>query len=96
MSDVPLKVCPICESGWLTEVFEDNLHYSICSFCKSETADSVQVKKNKDLGLQLAINRIRTLDLLNQPTRTVPGHLTREEKRVFICSFSEYTGGENV
>lgn len=39
--------CPICEQGVLVGAVDTWLYYSICTHCKSEVADSEQMKIDK-------------------------------------------------
>lgn len=65
LADVPVKarsICPICEEGILTEHTTENhfvrlgvfvsctSHYSVCSVCGSEQANSDQIDRNKEVG----------------------------------------------
>jgi len=52
-----MKICPLCSKGFLEEKSELNeiltnisitLHYSVCTYCLSEQANSEQLCKNKE------------------------------------------------
>lgn len=59
------RPCPACGQGYLTRQVETNtvkmhgvefdlpLHFSVCSSCESEVADSEECKENKRLMLEM-------------------------------------------